>query len=134
MCSLSYALQQSLQRNRHAEHNGLWQGIVAYVVYILFGKFVAGDSGASGRWSTKYCFAKKAFICKMSANATIAAVVGTPVTDGSLCHFPFRYRGQDFNTCTTYGSTYLWCATTDHYERDKKFAICGKFLCSEKIF
>lgn len=94
---------------------------------------IAGSgTGESGRWATEYCFSKKAFICEIAANVKIEATVLTPFTDGSMCHFPFTYRGQTFDTCTTYGTAgsgnFQWCAITDHYDRDGKFAICGKLF------
>jgi len=85
------------------------------------------SEGNIGRWSTEYCFNEKAFICEMDPQQKLPVTVSTPTTSGSLCKFPFIYRGQPYKTCTTYGSGFLWCATTDNYDKDGKFAVCGEY-------
>ncbi|XP_067931175.1 C-type mannose receptor 2-like [Watersipora subatra] len=86
------------------------------------------QSATFGEWSTQYCFSKRAFICKMDANMKIEAPVGTPITNGSLCHFPFTYVGQTFLNCTTAGKPFLWCATTANYTEDGSFALCTPLI------
>ncbi|XP_039256684.2 72 kDa type IV collagenase-like [Styela clava] len=46
---------------------------------------------------------------------------------GDACHFPFKFEGYVYSSCTTSGrSDYkLWCATTDDYDRDEKWGFCN---------
>ena len=52
---------------------------------------------------------------------------GCPVetTRGNCCVFPFVYKGKGYCSCTTvdYGNK-LWCATTNSYDKDKKWGDC----------
>lgn len=45
-----------------------------------------------------------------------------------ICHFPFHLHGKVYSTCTTDDSKdgLLWCATTDNYDRDKKWTFCER--------
>ncbi|KAI8509261.1 hypothetical protein Bbelb_131090 [Branchiostoma belcheri] len=35
------------------------------------------------------------------------------------CHFPFKYKGKTYNSCTTAGHTRPWCAFTANYQTNK---------------
>lgn len=47
-------------------------------------------------------------------------------SDGTPCKFPFTFQGDKYDGCTTQGRDdgYRWCATTEDYDRDKKYAFC----------
>lgn len=41
------------------------------------------------------------------------------------CVFPFAYKGQIYETCTTIDNENKpWCATTANYDRDRKWGRC----------
>lgn len=46
---------------------------------------------------------------------------------GAQCYFPFVYRGQTYNSCTSYGrtDTLEWCSTTPSYDRDQRYGFCN---------
>ncbi|XP_028266235.1 matrix metalloproteinase-9 [Parambassis ranga] len=46
--------------------------------------------------------------------------------DGAKCVFPFTFQEEEYEGCTTDGRTdgYRWCATTDSFDRDRKFGFC----------
>ncbi|KAM9855850.1 matrix metalloproteinase-9 [Aulostomus maculatus] len=46
--------------------------------------------------------------------------------DGAQCVFPFVFLGEEYDSCTTEGRSdaYRWCATTDNFDKDKKFGFC----------
>uniref|UniRef100_A0A3Q1HT91 Matrix metalloproteinase-9 n=1 Tax=Acanthochromis polyacanthus TaxID=80966 RepID=A0A3Q1HT91_9TELE len=46
--------------------------------------------------------------------------------DGAECVFPFIFLGEEYDSCTTEGRSdgYRWCATTDNFDKDKKFGFC----------
>ncbi|XP_063152853.1 matrix metalloproteinase-9 [Candoia aspera] len=50
--------------------------------------------------------------------------------NGSLCHFPFTFRGKTYSTCTADGREdgLPWCATTSNFDRDKLFGFCASEL------
>ena len=56
---------------------------------------------------------------------------------GAQCHFPFKYRGTYYSSCTTDGRVdgLEWCATTEDYDKDEKFGLCPSecrfILCQE---
>ncbi|XP_055078905.1 matrix metalloproteinase-9 [Periophthalmus magnuspinnatus] len=47
-------------------------------------------------------------------------------SDGKQCVFPFVFLGKEYNSCTTEGRSdeYRWCATTDNFDKDKKYGFC----------
>uniref|UniRef100_A0A8C6TZU1 Matrix metalloproteinase-9 n=1 Tax=Neogobius melanostomus TaxID=47308 RepID=A0A8C6TZU1_9GOBI len=47
-------------------------------------------------------------------------------SDGKECVFPFVFLGDEYNSCTTEGRSdgYRWCATTDNFDKDKKYGFC----------
>lgn len=47
-------------------------------------------------------------------------------SDGKECVFPFVFLGEEYNSCTTEGRSdgYRWCATTDNFDKDKKYGFC----------
>nr|XP_033770880.1 matrix metalloproteinase-9 [Geotrypetes seraphini] len=53
-------------------------------------------------------------------------------SNGETCHFPFRFDGEYYSSCTSEGRTdgLLWCATTANFDKDKKFGFCP----SEDLF
>ncbi|XP_007544154.1 matrix metalloproteinase-9-like [Poecilia formosa] len=76
------------------------------------------------RWcatTSNYDTDKKYGICPKRDTAVIG---GT--SDGDACHFPFVFRGKEYHSCTSDGfvGSKLWCATTDNFDRDKKFGYC----------
>ncbi|KAG5270064.1 hypothetical protein AALO_G00188260 [Alosa alosa] len=52
--------------------------------------------------------------------------------DGSPCKFPFTFQGDSYDGCTTQGRDdgYRWCATTEDYDRDKKYGFCPETAMS----
>ncbi|XP_063003578.1 matrix metalloproteinase-9 [Elgaria multicarinata webbii] len=46
--------------------------------------------------------------------------------DGEKCAFPFVFSGKSYDACTTEGRDdgYRWCATTENFDRDKKYGFC----------
>ena len=46
-------------------------------------------------------------------------------SNGNCCHFPFKYGGKMYTTCTTQDDTKPWCATTYDYDVDKQWGYCG---------
>ncbi|XP_061486156.1 matrix metalloproteinase-9 [Rhineura floridana] len=47
-------------------------------------------------------------------------------SNGEKCVFPFIFDGKSYDACTTEGRDdgYRWCATTDSFDRDKKYGFC----------
>ncbi|XP_054835404.1 matrix metalloproteinase-9 [Eublepharis macularius] len=47
---------------------------------------------------------------------------------GDKCVFPFVFDGDSYDGCTTEGRSdgYRWCATTDNFDRDKKYGFCPR--------
>ena len=43
-----------------------------------------------------------------------------------VCHFKFIFNGKSYSKCTTDGSTKMWCATTENYDRDGLWGFCGE--------
>lgn len=50
---------------------------------------------------------------------------------GACCVFPFIYKGEVYNSCTTKDTDTKgrfnqdpWCAVTSNYDRDKKRGLC----------
>ncbi|XP_074067316.1 matrix metalloproteinase-9 [Macrotis lagotis] len=45
---------------------------------------------------------------------------------GDPCVFPFTFLNREYSTCTSEGRTdgRLWCATTDDFDRDRKWGFC----------
>uniref|UniRef100_A0A3B3U5E3 Matrix metalloproteinase-9 n=1 Tax=Poecilia latipinna TaxID=48699 RepID=A0A3B3U5E3_9TELE len=56
----------------------------------------------------------------------LVALFNHRTSDGDACHFPFVFRGKEYHSCTSDGlvGSKLWCATTDNFDRDKKFGYC----------
>ncbi|XP_066499355.1 uncharacterized protein [Hoplias malabaricus] len=50
--------------------------------------------------------------------------------EGAMCNFPFLFEGRSYSTCITEGRTdgLPWCATTDDYDKDKKYGFCPSEL------
>ena len=46
--------------------------------------------------------------------------------DAAVCHFNFVFDGKSYSRCTTDGHTKEWCATTENYDRDGKWGLCGE--------
>lgn len=47
-------------------------------------------------------------------------------SDGDKCVFPFIFDGDSYDACTKEGRSdgYRWCATTDNFDKDKKYGFC----------
>ena len=43
---------------------------------------------------------------------------------GVNCVFPYLYKEMVLYDCNNYFSDRPWCATTDNYNRDKKYGMC----------
>ena len=39
--------------------------------------------------------------------------------------FPFTYKGMTYPNCTDVGNDELWCATTNNYDKDRKWGVCN---------
>lgn len=52
--------------------------------------------------------------------------------DGQPCKLPFKFQGNSYDSCTTEGRSdgYRWCATTDDYDKDKKYGFCPETALS----
>uniref|UniRef100_A0A452GRK9 Fibronectin type-II domain-containing protein n=1 Tax=Gopherus agassizii TaxID=38772 RepID=A0A452GRK9_9SAUR len=50
------------------------------------------------------------------------------------CMFPFSYKGRWYTACTMDNSKRPWCATTSHYEADRKWKYCGTADSSPCVF
>nr|XP_020668994.1 epididymal sperm-binding protein 1-like [Pogona vitticeps] len=50
-----------------------------------------------------------------------------PKEDHPFCVFPFIYKGNTYNACTTEGMSdgKLWCANTSNYDVDKQWVYCN---------
>uniref|UniRef100_A0A668A9G8 Matrix metalloproteinase-9 n=1 Tax=Myripristis murdjan TaxID=586833 RepID=A0A668A9G8_9TELE len=50
--------------------------------------------------------------------------------EGALCQFPFIFEGKSYSSCTTEGRSdnLPWCATTDNFDKDKKYGFCPSEL------
>uniref|UniRef100_A0A8C6PUS4 Matrix metalloproteinase-9 n=1 Tax=Nothobranchius furzeri TaxID=105023 RepID=A0A8C6PUS4_NOTFU len=46
--------------------------------------------------------------------------------DGAPCVFPFIFLDKEYSSCTTEGRNdgNRWCATTNNYDKDKKYGFC----------
>ncbi|XP_060687644.1 cation-independent mannose-6-phosphate receptor isoform X3 [Hemiscyllium ocellatum] len=53
---------------------------------------------------------------------------------GELCRFPFTFSGTSYSECTTDGRTdgFLWCSTTDDYDRDKAWGFCSNATATRR--
>ncbi|KAL4658741.1 72 kDa type IV collagenase-like [Arapaima gigas] len=69
----------------------------------------------------KYGFCPHELLFTMAGNA-----------DGAPCKFPFNFQGEKYDSCTTVGRDdgYRWCATTEDYDRDKKYGFCPETAMS----
>ncbi|XP_005282343.2 coagulation factor XII isoform X1 [Chrysemys picta bellii] len=52
----------------------------------------------------------------------------TAAASGEPCHFPFRYKRKMQYSCLRGGphGHRSWCATTENYDRDHKWTLCGE--------
>ncbi|XP_033024663.1 epididymal sperm-binding protein 1-like [Lacerta agilis] len=55
--------------------------------------------------------------------------------DGKPCVFPFVYKGQSYDTCTSYFGPEgdFWCATTGNYDQDEKWTYCPDTVFSPRL-
>ena len=44
--------------------------------------------------------------------------------EGVCCVFPFTYKGQSYDQCTTVNHDRLWCAIVPNYDKDPKWKNC----------
>uniref|UniRef100_UPI00398E403E cation-independent mannose-6-phosphate receptor n=1 Tax=Pristiophorus japonicus TaxID=55135 RepID=UPI00398E403E len=53
---------------------------------------------------------------------------------GELCRFPFKFLSESYRECTISGRTdgFLWCATTDDYNRDKAWGFCSNATATRR--
>ena len=54
----------------------------------------------------------------------LAAMCNMKTSDGKCCVFPFVYRGQTFNACTSSRASRLWCSLSPSYDEDRKYGWC----------
>ncbi|XP_076799488.1 uncharacterized protein LOC143444215 isoform X2 [Clavelina lepadiformis] len=43
---------------------------------------------------------------------------------GDFCHFPFKYAGIEFYSCTVYFKIRCWCGTTYDVDKDNRWGYC----------
>uniref|UniRef100_A0A803THF5 Fibronectin type-II domain-containing protein n=1 Tax=Anolis carolinensis TaxID=28377 RepID=A0A803THF5_ANOCA len=55
-------------------------------------------------------------------------------TDGQPCVFPFVYKGRKFYTCTDehVRPRMFWCATTNNFDKDRKWSYCADTILIKK--
>ncbi|CAH3183434.1 unnamed protein product [Porites evermanni] len=61
--------------------------------------------------------------CRLSV-AGNGAMCNMKTSDGKCCVFPFVYRGQTFNACTSSRASRLWCSLSPSYDEDRKYGWC----------
>jgi len=44
--------------------------------------------------------------------------------DGQCCALPFKYKGVEYNDCTSVDAKRPWCSLTYNYGKEKKYAYC----------
>ena len=49
--------------------------------------------------------------------------------NGAKCVFPFKYKGNIYNSCTKTDHDQLWCATESVYEINRKWGNCDCGQC-----
>uniref|UniRef100_A0A452GQV3 Fibronectin type-II domain-containing protein n=1 Tax=Gopherus agassizii TaxID=38772 RepID=A0A452GQV3_9SAUR len=67
-------------------------------------------------------------VFSVSHISSLSPTPSLPVLGGNseeTCMFPFSYKGRWYTACTMDNSKRPWCATTSHYEADRKWKYCG---------
>jgi len=59
-----------------------------------------------------------------SVNAEYALQTTGGNSNGSVCKFPFKYKGNMQMSCLNTTGYGLWCGTTNDYDRDGKWGLC----------
>ncbi|XP_067900725.1 cation-independent mannose-6-phosphate receptor [Heterodontus francisci] len=106
---------------------------------------VSGDEAASfgnpKAMTLEYKHQDQALILHYGSSDLCPKVTET----GELCRFPFKFLSKSYSECTTEGRTdrFLWCATTDNYDRDRAWGFCSQatatrrstiiFRCNETV-
>uniref|UniRef100_A0A8C9VJT7 72 kDa type IV collagenase n=1 Tax=Scleropages formosus TaxID=113540 RepID=A0A8C9VJT7_SCLFO len=57
-------------------------------------------------------------------NSAMSTVGGN--AEGAPCAFPFKFLGDNYDSCTSSGRSdgKMWCATTQSYDEDRKWGFC----------
>jgi len=90
----------------------------------------------TGEVTDGYC-AKTCGVCsdESSMEWNVCTVGDEGVGAGAACIFPFMYKGETYNSCTTVDSDAPWCATEvdvygNYIEQTSKWGYCGS-LCNK---
>ncbi|XP_028400375.1 uncharacterized protein LOC114523599 [Dendronephthya gigantea] len=78
-----------------------------------------------------YCFgpaAETRACIKEQCPSNCIHTTGGVVRDGSCCHFPFSFNGNQYYHCilSQRNNERMWCSTTPYYERDKQWGYCPR--------
>jgi len=84
-------------------------------------------------WSSWNSFSKFESVVKGVSRESVKTFGGN--SDGKNCKFPFVFNGITYNRCTGNGRKdgLKWCATTESYDKDRKYGFCNLKSISGEI-